>query len=347
MSYIFKRNTIKAAATLCLINYALCINISCSTNDDTTAETNAPVALQVSAGIGDNLTRAVGAKWSESDAIGVRVTSPANSDYKNVKYTIDELSNDQTTADFQAASTPIFFQSKDEQVTLAAYAPYSESEPNALPGTDGKITFKTSKYNGSTEDQEKIDFIYASGATATFDKPKAEFTTVDEKDYSFHHKMSRMVLTFKAGNGFNSSDILSTDDNLKFTFSLGGLSHDGTFDVTTGEAKVTKASGESAVMGSADWDITECVKTDDKESRTYTLILFPQDLSSAPLTLKAVTGGQTYENSTTIAPNLEAGKSYAYTITVNKTALQITSCTISDWDNGNGENGETGEATMK
>lgn len=335
------KNTIKAAALFCI---ALCIT-SCSSDDTATTESESPVALQVSAGIGESLTRAVGTQWTSSDAIGVRVTNAsANSDmttlYKNVKYTIETLSTDNTTADFEAAdntqkSTVIFFQDKSETATFAAYAPYSESEPNALPGTNGKITVETSKNNGSTTAQETIDYIYAEGATASFTNPEAKFTKLsDTQDYSFHHKMARLVLTVKAGKGFSSSDILSDEADLKFTFNLGGLIHEGTFDVTTGTAATTGTAVD-------DWDITECanteVTTSGSESRTYTLILLPQDLSSKPLTLSATSNEQTYVNSKLIAPNMEAGKSYAYTITVNKTGVTISGCTISDWtpkDNG-------------
>lgn len=252
-----------------------------------------------------------------------------------MQYKIKTLSNDNATAEFEAAdqtqtSTMIFFQDASETVTFAAYAPYQSSSPNELPGTDGEITGgKTNEKNGSTTDQETIDFIYASGATASKSNPTVSFSG---DDHQFKHKMARLVLNVKMGDGFEATDI-SKITKIK----LGGLIHEGTFNVTTGTAAAS--SSASAV---SDWEITNVVKTSTNNVYTYTMILYPQTLSSA-LWLSINADGQMYTNSSTIKPGLSAGTSYEYTITVNKTGLTISGCTIGAWTSGTTG---TGTATM-
>lgn len=312
--------------------------VACS-NDEATD--NGPVAARFTADIGAPLTRAVGSNWN-ADHIGITVTN-SNSDmkymYKNVGY---ETSSTGATADFTPIDDAIFFQDKDEIVTFSAYAPYQESSAaSALPGTNGVISVDTKDYNGNNPDksQEDIDFLFASGATASAKNPTVTFadnTTNGGEDCSFHHKMAQLniVLRTSTTDGFAADKIFDGNN----TFSLGGLKHEGTFDVTTGEAAATGTEVDG-------WNITECKNVDDKtaNTRTYSLILLPQDLTKA-LNLGIAIDGILYTNNDKINPNLEAGKAYTYTITVKKTGLAVSGCTITDWGNGGGN---TGNATMQ
>ena len=314
-----------AAATLSLV--------ACS-NDETTD--NGPVAARFTAGIGAPVTRTVGSNWN-ADHIGIMVTSAPNSDmedlYKNVEYSTASTG---TTADFLPASGGIFFQDKNEEVTFSAYAPYQTSAANALPGTDGVITVNTQNNNGDS--QEEIDFLFASGATASQQSPTVTFAKAGGgADNSFHHQMAQLNIVFQVStaDGFEASEILK-DGNI---FNLGGLVHEGTFDVTSGTTTTTGTAVDS-------WDITGCKKADDEtaNTRTYSLILLPQDLSNSPLNVGITIDKQVYTNKADIKPNLEAGKSYTYTITVKKTGLVVSGCTIQNWTPmGN----ESGDATMQ
>ena len=82
--------------------------------------------------------------------------------------------------------------------------------------------------------------------------------------------------------------------------------------------------------------------SDENNVRTYTLILYPQTLASA-LTFKAEIDNQAYTNKE-IKPELQAGYSYTYEITVKKTGLTVSGCTIKDWNSGNAI---PGDATMQ
>ena len=313
---------------------AATLSLAACSNDETTD--NGPVAARFTAGIGAPVTRAVGSNWN-ADHIGIMVTSAPNSDmedlYKNVEYSTASTG---TTAEFTPASGGIFFQDKNEKVTFSAYAPYQTSAANALPGTDGVITVNTQDNNGDS--QEEIDFLFASGATDSQQSPTVTFTNTEGgADNSFHHQMAQLNIVFKVStaDGFEASEILK-DGN---AFNLGGLVHEGTFDVTTGEAAATGTAVDS-------WDITGCKMADDEtdNTRTYSLILLPQDLSAKAINVGITIDNQVYTNKADVKPNLQAGKSYTYTITVKKTKLVVSGCTIQNWTPMGNVNGD---ATMQ
>lgn len=313
-----------AAATLALA--------ACGDNESL-GTADGPVEARVTAGIGGPAARAIDQKWN-ADRIGVWVKEAPTSDmeslYRNVLYTTASTG---TTADFTAEKGKgIFFQDADETVTFAAYAPYQESAANSLlPGENGKVAVDT-RDNNTREKQEGIDFLFAEGATASRKANTVTFadnTLSDGSDCSFHHEMAQLEVEFQLSedDGFTGKSIADG------SFNLGGLIHEGTFDVTTGE---TAATGEPADS----WDITGCAYKDVENVRTYSLIVLPQDLSGKPLNVMVGMEGQTYKNVKDVNPKMEAGKTYTYTITVKKTGLVVTGCTISPWKLGYTGSGE-------
>lgn len=341
-------------------------------SNDENEVNNGPVEARITAGMGVE-TRAVNdatSSFAKDDAIGVIVTKveqPSGSDvtatsgmvdrYKNVKYTTTDGG---TTAAFAAETGQgIFFQDATETVTFAAYYPYQTStNAGTLPGTDGNgvISVDTKDNNtvATTENkQAKIDFLFAGGATASKSSPTVEFkdnsSTSGGTNCQFQHKMAqlKLVIVGSTQDGFTEEEAKKVCAEAS-AYTLGGLKHNGTFTLkvengtATGTAKVSDDA--SAV---ADWTITGCAKTDNESEykRTYTLILLPQDCSGSgsALAFKATIGGQEYGNNSSITPNLEAGKTYTYTITVKKTGLVVSGCTIGAWTT---TDDKTGDATM-
>ena len=313
------------------------MTLAACSNDENMEMTDGPVAARITAGLSAPTTRAIGTNWN-ADRIGVWVKDAPASEmetlYKNVLYTTTSTS---ATAEFTATTGEgIFFQDADETVTFAAYAPYQESDANeTLPGNNGKVDVKTDNMNTAT-DQEKIDFLFASGAVASRRDNTVSFadatpeTPNDDDDHSFHHKMAQLNVVFQVStnDGFAANQIFDG------TFNLGGLVHDGTFNVTDGKTALTGEPLNS-------WDISGCKHTDAPTTRTYSLILLPQELSSNPLDVAITINGQTYRNNTTINQDLEPGNSYTYTITVRKSGLVVSGCTITGWkDNDNAGSGE-------
>lgn len=312
-----KKHILFAAAALVLV--------ACSNDDE---NINSPVEARISAGVDDPTTRAINDRW-EADAIGVRVTA-SSSDmeklYKNVKYTTAAQGGG--AAIFTSAGQGIFFRDDAETVSFAAYGPYQESAANALPGTSGIITGSTAAQS-TRKEQKAFDYIFASGATASRSNANVRFTGSN----AFAHKMTRLVVIVEASD----SDGFRGDEAKTGTYTLGGLNHNGQFDVTNGKAEAT------GTEKSADWSLSaNSLKEEINNTVAFTSILYPQTLSAA-LAFKAEIGGRTYTNST-IRPDLEAGKSYTYTVTVKKTGLVISGCTIADWSDGGNY---TGDATMQ
>ena len=312
---------------------AAAMTLAACSNDENMEMTDGPVAARITAGLSAPTTRAIGTNWN-ADEIGVWVKDAPASDmetlYKNVLYTTTSTG---ATAEFTATTGEgIFFQDADETVTFAAYAPYQESDANeTLPGNNGKVDVKTDNMNTAT-DQEKIDFLFAEGATATrtnYTVTFADNTASGGADHSFHHKMAQLNVVFQTSptDGFGPNDIFGC------SFNLGGLIHEGTFNVTDG---TTETTGSEV----ADWDISGCKYTDAATTRTYSLILLPQDLTSKALNVKVGIGGQTYSNSDAINPNLQAGYTYTYTITVKKSGLAVSGCTITPWTSGTTGSGD-------
>ena len=305
---------------------------SCS-SDEIGENASALKEARITAGVSGAATRANGNTW-EQDHIGIIVTDAPNSNmedtYTNVEY--QTTSTTSTDAEFIAVSDKIFFQDATETVTFAAYAPYSSN----ITETNGErlISASTENQQSSTNpadrtEQQKIDFIHASGATASNSNPTVSFNATNNA--AFSHKMTRLVLVMKtdATSGFSASDVTSG------TYTLEGLTHEGTFNVLTGEAKAT-VPGSSAA-GQSEWSLsTKSLKEQTTDQITFTSILFPQNVAS--LTLKATIGGQIYQ--ATLNPALASGMSYTYTVTMKKQGLTVSGCTIEEWGSGNGATGE-------
>ena len=305
---------------------AAALTLAACSNDENMEMTDGPVAARITAGLSAPTTRAIGTNWN-ADQIGVWVKDAPTSDmetlYKNVLYTTTSTG---ATAEFTATTGEgIFFQDANETVTFAAYAPYQPSDDNeTLPGNNGKVDVKTDNMNTAT-DQEKIDFLFAEGAEASRASSTVSFTD----DHSFHHKMAQLNVVFQT----SETDGFEPDDIFGCSFNLGGLIHEGTFNVTDGTTALTGEPLDS-------WDISGCKYTDAATTRTYSLILLPQDLTNKALNVKVGIDGQTYSNSDAINPNLQAGYTYTYTITVKKSGLAVSGCTIAPRASGSTGSGD-------
>lgn len=298
--------------TYLIMAAAALIFAACSNENDIVE--NAPVAAQVNASISDlALTRAAGTAWDGGDQIGISPAGEGYTQYTNVLYTINDASNGSFTSD-----APIYFQDT-KTVTFSAYYPYTQA--------GGTVEKTIAAADQEAEAQKDIDYLFATGATASKAAPTVSFT----QDYSFKHKMVKLDFTFKKGADTDLKDM--TD------FTVGGLKLAGTFNTTNGEAKVK----DDAVA--TDLKITETPAESDTYSRS--LILFPQTVEGKSFSISLTLGGQTYKATLTLPDGkaeFESGYKYAYTITVNKTELSVQQAEISPWSDG-GTN--KGTATMQ
>lgn len=281
---------------------ALALALAACTNDNENLN-DGPVAAVINAEISDAVsTRASGTAWAERDEIGI---SESRFGYTNVPYRCE-------SGKFTPAGTIIFFQD-DDPTTFSAYYPY-----DADGGTLTATTDATAQQN-----QPAIDFLYATGATASTHNPEVNFTddtAAGGTDCSFHHCMSQITLTFEAGSGVDFNTIKPT------SYTLSGLVLAGSFDTADGTAEANDATAAQDLN-----------MTLTNGALTSSVILFPQ--STASIELSVYYNSQPYTATLTIPDGaLKAGNNYTYTVTVRNKDLSISSATISDWNPVNGGN---------
>ena len=280
----------------------LALALAACTNDNENLN-DGPVAAVINAEISDAVaTRASGTTWAERDKIGI---SESRFGYTNVPYRWE-------SGKFTPTGTIIFFQD-DDPTTFSAYYPY-----DADGGTLTATTDATAQQN-----QPAIDFLYATGATASTHNPEVNFTDDTDAggtDCSFHHCMSQITLTFKGGSGVDFSTIQPTG------YTLSGLMLTGSFDTTTGTAETDDATAAQNL----DMKLTN-------GALTSSVILFPQ--TKASIGLSVYYNSQPYTATLTIPDGaLKAGNNYTWTVTVRNKDLSIESAKITDWNPVTGGN---------
>ena len=280
---------------------ALALSLAACTNDNEVMD-NGPVAARINAEISDAVaTRASGTTWDENDRIGL---TGIGTQYDNVPYIMNGGA-------FKEDGETIYFHTT-EKVVFRAYYPYDENGRTLTATTDAT----------AQKNQPKIDFLYATGATADTYNPTINFTDDTDtggEDCSFHHCMSQISLTFEAGSGVSFSAIKPE------TYKLSRLVLEGGFDTATGIAKAdenTQTADLTMELGGA---------------LTSSVILFPQTKASVGLTVEF--NGNEY-NATLIVPDgaLQAGNNYTWTVTVRNEGLSIGTAGISPWNPVSGGN---------
>ena len=274
-------------------------------NNDNENLNGDPVAAQFTADIAP-ATRASGTTWTGGDRIGI--TDIGNdSQYGNVPFILKN-------GKFEAEGKVIYIEDTKTH-TFRAYYPY-----NAAGGILAATTDATAQQN-----QPAIDFLFASGATGDKNSPVVSFTDKTDKggaDNSFHHRMSRITLTFEAGDGVDFSVIKPE------RYTLDGLILTGTFNTADGIATADDgAQTGELTMELADGNLTSSV------------ILFPQTAASLPLTVNY--RSQNYHATLTVPEGaLQAGNNYTYTVKVRNKGLEVSEATIAKWNDVDG--GEVG-----
>ena len=262
------------------------------------------VAAQFTANIAP-ATRASGTTWDNGDRIGI--TDIGNDTrYGNVPFILKN-------GKFEAEGKVIYIEDAKTH-TFRAYYPY-----NAAGGILTATTDATAQQN-----QPAIDFLFASGATGDKNSPVVSFTDKTYKggeDNSFHHRMSRITLTFEAGDGVDFNVVKPE------RYTLDGLLLTGTFNTADGIA----TADNGAQTGELTMDLAD-------GNLTSSIILFPQTVASLPLVVNYK--GQEYHATLTMPEGaLQAGNNYTYTVKVNATGLTLEGCTIGNWVDGGGESG--------
>lgn len=276
---------------------ALALTLAACNNDNENLN-DGPVAAQFIADITPaTRVNSEGTDWTDGDRIGVTGAGFTNVPYKreNGKFVTD--------------GTTIYF-NDTETHTFHAYYPYQSD--------GGTVTVSTAADKQGAD----IDFLFASGATGDTHNPTVSFTDKTDKggpDNSFHHCMSLIKFTFKAGDGiiFNETEPSG--------YTVDGLKLEGTFDTATGTTAVTAASESPITMqlGGA---------------TTSQVIILPQGVTTS-LDLTVSFNGLDY---TATLPNPSkpdanqffAGYAYTYNITLSNNGITVEEPEIKPWEPG-------------
>lgn len=269
---------------------ALALTLAACNNDNENLNDGPVAALFIADITPATRVNSEGTDWTDGDRIGV-----TGADFTNVPYKREN-------GKFVTDGTTIYF-NDTETHTFHAYYPYQSD--------GGTVTVSTAADKQGAD----IDFLFASGATGDTHNPTVSFTG----DHAFHHCMSLIKFTFKAGDG------LSFNETEPAGYTLEGLKHEGTFDTATGTTAVTAASESPITMqlGGA---------------TTSQVIILPQEVTSS-LNLKVSYNGQSYNAqlklpATPTANFYTAGYAYTYNITLNNKDIEVSDPTINPWESG-------------
>ena len=312
-----------AAISVAAISLLLTAGCSGEENEPGGNTSNAAI-ITASVGKADNVasTRASETAWDAGDCIGISTSSTSTkgkTNYINIRY----QTNGSVFSPVPGAAgedNTIYFQGTSP-IEFTAYYP-CQGANGTKPGNNGIITRTLTAADQSTANLPDIDYLWAQ-KTAQSSNPKVDFL--------FSHRMSRLVLNFKAGAG-----VSLPPDGLAYT--LTGLVQEGAFDTSTGEAKAT---------GSTPADLTGLPTTPTTTptatgQATGTTILWPQAANSVrlQLTLNGITFGAvlTFPSGTAAGEALAPSTSYTFNVTVERTGLEIGNADIDGWtDDGGGK----------
>lgn len=287
------------------------VTLAGCSNDENLPTTDERVALQVNSGI---QTRAFDDQWEEKDEIGIFMLNNKQNTiadgYGNVPYKVAGAGKGGKA--FTPVSTVIYFPVNDDRRDFTAYYPYSADKM-----ANGVYSIDLTKQ----DPQKAIDFMVAEKVTG-------KNRTNPDVSFQFAHKLAKIVMEIEAGDGLMSNDL----QGVKVT--LTDQPTTGTFNVLT-DKDVTVSTGDKQ-------EINLLVNTDGTEAEG---IVFPSGDYNGMEFVFATQNMGNYKwplSQSTKATNFEAGKKYLYSITVNRTGLQVTS-SITNWLPGN-EEGDKGSA---
>lgn len=315
-----KTNIFQSVRNLAALAAGIIILTGCEANNEV-AE-NGPVAARITtsiAGQGNIDTRAAETAWTTGDLIGVSA-APANAQgktrYDNIRYSVNADGTSFSVVNAPGEDNAIYFQDR-EPVNFTAYHPYDGTN-NTRPGTDGTLTRTLTAADQQLQALPLIDYLWSSASGVSSAAPQVNFV--------FTHRMSRLKLNFKEGDGM-------TFPAAGLTFSLAGLVQEGTFNTLNGTAAANTAAAPAALQNIA--------FAPAAQSSVCLLILWPQAAANCQLTVNVegipfnATITLPLLPGSTTQTGLASGYSYTYNVKVHKTGIEVSSATINDWSEGN------------
>lgn len=211
------------------------------------------------------------------------------------------------------ADPPYWFRDRS-RVTFNAYYPYTTGIAD-----DGTIAIDTKAENQTVAaDGWRLNDILFATASTDVSSPTVSYSGDD----AFTHQLSKLTLTFKAGDGIADLTALQS-------YTIGSLVTEGSFNAVSGslslDADATAGDLTMAVSGAP---VTSLAAT--------SLILLPQTLPTGTLNLSVTFNGQIYNASLSLAGGLKAGTHHTFGVTIQSTGLVLGTPQIVDWEAASG-----------
>ena len=252
---------------------------------------------------------AEGTAFSQGDKVGIVPLKAGSVDTPqfNTLYTFGES---QFTAD-----PPYWFRDRSI-VTFNAYYPYTADGI----ASDGTILIDTKPENQKpASDGWRLNDILFATASTDVSRPTVSYSG----DNAFTHQLSKLTLTFKAGDGIADLSALQS-------YTISPIVTLGSFNAVSGALSLDAdaAAGDltMTVSGSA---VAELAAT--------SLILLPQTLTDNKLNLSVTFNGQIYKTVLTLTGGLKAGTHHTFGVTIRSTGLVPGTSQIVDWETAAGD----------
>lgn len=297
-------SSIYMATFVCAMMTAVLFSSCSSSEDEQNTENQQPVELQIVTSIN---TRAVNAKWTEGDQIGVFALKGTTQEYSNMSYVTTEGNGEFLPTEEEKT---IMLPYDGSDFIIAAYYPYTDSAASGTYSIDVR----------NQDNQEAIDLLVATpvdGVSKVSPVASLEFT----------HKLVKIALTMRPGDG------ITADQLAGMTVTISGQPTTGTCDVIN--------NGDIVATSNSAYDITLYTSNEGTSSEA---ILLPADTTEGMILTFSIPGAGDYKwavNSAAKSQSFVPGNKYKYDITINKTSLSV-NASIEDWVDGNG--GENGNA---
>ena len=271
-------------------------------SDDTVQQPvdNTPVAARFTAGI--SATRSTNDEWEAKDAIGIYMLEAGT---KNVAegaanrhhVTASSIGRFDPADDAQT----IYFPTKaGAKVDFVAYYPYTTLTGDVCPVDLSDQT-----------DPAAIDLMRSDNVT---DRDKSKPTV----ELDFHHRLSRIFVKVKAGDGFTTADLKG------LSITLSNQPYKADYNVLT-DALTTDATANPATK-----TFTLVTAAD---GQTASAILLPQDGAAGRVLTFVMADASTTTHTYTLAPDktFEACKVTEYTIRLSKSGIEVSNASIQPW----------------
>lgn len=264
------------------------------------------IPINITTKIQESGTRVTDTAFEEGDAVGLYVLESPNTMDK--ERWVDNLKFTYSVADDFLPETTAHYSEEFEANTLIAYHPYKKKAVNK-----GETTLGVSIKSGQSDwnSFSASDFLVAENKDV-----KPAKTPVN---LAFRHKMHRINLRIKAGDGYTVNELLTANPIIKLTDVYTKATYDFVTDKFTNHATVSdvipygtwKIEGETLVGKSA--------------------ILVPQTLKAGQKLLYIEIGGRTFEYAIATDVSMDSGGVDDYDITIAEQISLKIAFSITGW----------------